>query len=331
MNRPQVYKMIAINDRIDTALNCKYLFLAASQDYRAYEVMRKAVQLESISVDRVILFHYNTRKGAARSGDPYYDYSKMGLVVDEVDCDITDPGSILPFLETFHHHMIPGETIAIDISCFTKPFFFYIIKFLKERVNCQEVRVFYTEPATYIFSSGLYDSYHSTSGTLQIVEVPGFTGHDTDTISSLLVILLGFDERLATFLATEIEPNEIILVNGFPSYLPVFKDISLINNERLVAGRENSVVYYARANNPFEVYNLLEHLRSKHLDAFLSIAALGTKPMALGACLFAALNPDVRLVYPLPEKYSDKTTDNCSTSWLYVLPLQSSDSKPETN
>lgn len=331
MNRPQIYQMTAINDEMGSALNCTYLFVAASQDYRAYEVIRKALRLESISTDRVILFHYNTRKETAQSGDPYYDYTNMDLVVDEVDCDINDPGSILPFLEKFHRQILPGQTIALDISCFTKPFFFYIIKFLKERVTCQAVSVFYTEPATYIFSSGLYDSYQSTSGTLQIVEVPGFTGHDTDTSSSLLVILLGFDGKLATVLATEIEPNEIILVNGFPSYLPVFKDISLINNERLVAGRENPVVYYARANNPFEVYNLLEHLRGKYLNAFLSIAALGTKPMALGACLFAALNPDVRLVYPLPEKYSDITTDKCSTSWLYVLPLRSSNSKPEAD
>jgi hypothetical protein len=54
---------------------------------------------------------------------------------------------------------------------------------------------------------------------------------------------------------------------------------------------------------------------------FINIAPLGTKPMALGACLFALHNPEVRVVYPVPEHYEDKYSDECWNSWTYKLPL----------
>jgi hypothetical protein len=43
--------------------------------------------------------------------------------------------------------------------------------------------------------------------------------------------------------------------------------------------------------------------------------------MALGACLFALHNPEVRVIYPLPEEYDDKYSEQCWNSWVYKLPL----------
>ena len=151
------------------------------------------------------------------------------------------------------------------------------------------------------------------------MEIPGFPGNDTRTTKKILVVLLGFDGELALFVSEEVAPDEIVIVNGFPGYAPKFKDISLINNEKLLSSR---LINYARANNPFETFNLLERLYNQETAAFFNIAPIGTKPMALGACLFALTHPAVRIVYPLPEKYTNETTKECWNSWSYEIPLR---------
>ena len=136
-----------------------------------------------------------------------------------------------------------------------------------------------------------------------------------------MIILLGFDGDLSKEINEDVSPNDTIVVNGFPSYTPKFKDISLIANEKLVSDR-NINIAYARANNPFEIYNLLHSIKENEgSNTFINVAPLGTKPMALGACLFALHNPDVRIVYPLPESYENKYSDRSWNSWIYDLPL----------
>jgi hypothetical protein len=181
--------------------------------------------------------------------------------------------------------------------------------------------VFYTEPKSYVFSKGLYRSYQSTRGPLSVLEIPGFPGQENITESKLLVILLGFDGELSDYITEEISPDEVILVNGFPGYLPKFKDISLICNEKLSVNVNNRILY-SRANNPFDTFNLLKSVRTRYPNSSFTVAPLGTKPMALGACLFAIANPSVRVIYPLPDSYSDVTTDECWRSWCYTLPME---------
>lgn len=161
----------------------------------------------------------------------------------------------------------------------------------------------------------------SSEGPLQIIEIPGYTGMSTRQGKRILIILLGFDGDLSREISEEIAPEETVIVNGFPGYEPKFKDISLISNEKLI-GNPRNILNYSRANNPFETYNLLDALKNHYKDAFINIAPLGTKPMALGACLFAIHNPDVRIVYPMPYNYRKITTDNCSASWIYNIPLK---------
>ncbi len=102
---------------------------------------------------------------------------------------------------------------------------------------------------------------------------------------------MGFDSDLSKEINVDVSPTETVVINGFPSYSSKFKDISLVTNERLV-GDSNIKIKYARANNPFEVYNLLENIKSEDKDnTFMKFAPLGTKPMALGACLSHCITP----------------------------------------
>lgn len=61
-------------------------------------------------------------------------------------------------------------------------------------------------------------------------------------------------------------------------------------------------VRYAQANNPFSAYNTLVEIKDSNTDKLLDICVLGSKPMALGACLFALRNPQiVKVSYPFPK------------------------------
>jgi hypothetical protein len=293
-----------------------YLFVAGGSDYRAYEALRK-LKANNTEIETVLFFEFTERDIVNPA--QYNSYNSIDYQVSKVTCSIKDPSEcIKAFMET-GIELSPNTVVGIDISCFTKPYFYVIMKYLRDRVGLSSVTVFYTEPKSYIFEGSLLKSYHSTSGPLSVMEIPGFPGEEYRDSKKILIVLLGFDGELSSFITDEISPEKTIVINGYPGYFPKFKDISMINNEKLVGASD---VKYARAHNPFEVYNLLDNLRKSYSDnAFFNIAPLGTKPMALGACLFAINNPTVRVVYPLPEKYESVTTDQCWNCWAYHLPL----------
>lgn len=297
------------------------IMVAGSSDYRAYEILRK-YQKSNVSIKRVLLFDFNERTEknielSKEDNNAYNSYKTLGFQVTSIPCSIFDPSACLKSLNKSELNLSADTKFAIDISCFTKPYFFSILRYLKEQVGFKAIRVFYTEPMSYTFNKGFY---HSTYGPLSVIEIPGYPGLDTGTIEKILIVLLGFEGEFSSYIYDQVSPDKIMVINGFPAYSPKFKDISIINNEKLVIN-SGSHKYYVSANNPFETFNLLENLKKNYPKAFFNIAPLGTKPMALGACLFAILYPSVRIVYPLPEKYANKTTSECCCSWSYTIPL----------
>ena len=298
------------------------LITSGGSDYRAYELLRIADK-KSYSFKKIILFHFENRLGKleGESLKKYNYYKKFDFSFTEIKTSLFHPPECREKLESEIKGINPSSKVAIDISCFTKPFFFFLIKYFKKAKRLDKLTIFYTEPKSYTFSDGLFKSYQSSTGPIQIQEIPGFTGSSIRKLKSILIILLGFDGDLSKEISEEVAPSNILIVNGFPSYSPKFKDISLISNEKLISNNRESI-NYSRANNPFETYNLLEKINRKYpKQTHINIAPLGTKPMALGACLFALHNPDVRIVYPMPESYKNATTEECSRSWSYELPL----------
>jgi hypothetical protein len=306
-----------IEDSTKSLKELKYIILASGSDNRAYKVLSKLKFKKNINV---IFFHFKERLNNLQDNDSLFEYKNfVNKNSQEIYCEIINPSSCLE--EITKNNFNKKTKIGIDISCFTKPYFFFIIKLLKERFSVGNIYVFYTEPKSYLFPKGLFKSFHSCSGPLSIEEIQGYSGFESRGAKRKLVILLGFDGDLSKEINEDISPNNTIVVNGFPSYIPKFKDISLIANEKHVSDH-NIEVCYARANNPFEVYNLLQAIKDNDgEDTFINIAPLGTKPMALGACLFALHNPNVRIVYPMPENYKNKYSDKSWNSWIYDLPL----------
>lgn len=323
-----IYRMEQIEDNWGDIPHCFDCFLVAGgSDFRAYEILRKA-EKQKVQINNVLFFDFEERKKDLEKYDKkaYNNYKRFKFNTTEISCSIKDPSICIKSLDSYRIDLSQYKNLAIDISCFTKPYFFLILKHLQATRKHRSVIVFYTEPKSYIFPKGLYSSYQSSFGPLKVEEIAGYPGSEIRGQQRLLVILLGFDGDLSREIDEDVAPMETVIVNGFPGYDPKFKDISLICNEKLINNKGKNVVY-SRASNPFEMYNLLEslkkniRLKKNHGGLFINIAPLGTKPMALGACMFAIHNPEVRIVYPMPENYTKVTTDRCWNSWAYNIPL----------
>jgi len=292
-----------------------YFMVAAGSDTRAYQALQ-ILDNNNANIGEVLLFEFSERDGD--KSEQYSKYTTTSYKTKSIKCSIKTPSECIKSLINNSVNITQNCTIGIDISCFNKPYFYVILKYLRDIVGVANVSIFYTEPSSYVFNGGLISSYHSTSGPLTVMEIPGYSGEEQRNSTKVLVTLLGFDGELSSFITDEISPDKTVIVNGFPGYSPKFKDVSLINNEKLVGA---SAVVYARANNPFEVYNTLTEICTNDDHQVTIIAPLGTKPMALGACLFAINNESVRVVYPMPDRYEPVTTNRSWNSWVYEVPL----------
>lgn len=324
-----VFNMVNLDDNYESdfvELDC--LIIAGGSDYRAYELLRK-YRIKGGKIKLIIFIDFFERRTnvSAEILALYEEYNEFAFNFLKVPGSLLNPSECIKSLINFGINLSSYDSIGIDISCFTKPYFYLFIKQIKYFDKHSSIYIFYTEPKSYLFPKGLFSLYQSSLGPLSVIEIPGFTGLELRGQNRILVTLLGFDGDLSKEINFDVSPSETQIINGFPGYSPKFKDISLVCNEKLIQKKDTQVLF-CRANNPFETFNLLESiktdskLRKEHGNFFMNIAPLGTKPMALGACLFAIHNPDVRIVYPLPENYMKITTDKCSNTWLYEIPIK---------
>jgi hypothetical protein len=223
------------------------------------------------------------------------------------------------FIE-FVRNIQNARRVAIDISTFTKPYFLAALRALKDFVGIMDIDVFYTEPSEYLRSPG--GTYEFSVGRYEPIEIPGYTGTRTTYNKRLLIILLGFDGNASEFISEELQPSVTIPINGFPSYLLHYKDVSVMTNSNLLTKADvRRSMRFAPANDPFETYNSISNICKDYENHAITIAPLGSKPMTLGAALYALRNPSVRIVYALPEQYRDVVTRKCGTTWKFHLHL----------
>lgn len=285
-----------------------------------------------ISATRWIVFYYSEReKEVGRREGDVLQYLKDNNV-DKVMTSYDDPRPYAKILEAQYQFLNDSVHIGIDITGFKNQFFFPLIKFLYCKMRKKRIDVFYTEPATYKFpksKSGfpyfpnmkeetkILFNYSKANEGIEIKNIPEFAG--TSSRKTVLVILLGFDGKVAVRIKEEYSAEKVILINGFPSYLPKFRDISLLNNKELVMACGKNDIYSTYADNPFEVYNVLKRIKEKYSDYKMLIAPLGAKPLALGTCVFAIDHPQTAVLYVESSNYVEKTTEKEGESWRYQL------------
>lgn len=214
--------------------------------------------------------------------------------------------------------------IAIDITGFSIPNIYCVMNVLKNVVHVKQLDVFYTEPKFYIYEEGYFDAYHGRVKERKCAPISGYCNSGEDE-KEILTIFLGFDGGLADMVFFKLgeEGKEILqtyVVNGFPSYTAKLKDVSLFNNEGLINKIDRNNLLCTTANNPFETYNLLCGLIKKCKGILLNLCTIGSKPMALGTCLFALDHRSkVKVTYPFYEKTRFDVDEEPGKIWRYGI------------
>lgn len=220
--------------------------------------------------------------------------------------------------------------IAIDLTGFSIPNIYQIIHALYKVIRKGLVDFYYTEPKLYIYSNtGYYDEYHPKSKQRQCSPIKGYI-NSGENQEEILVIFLGFDGGLAqqVYLVIAEESIDVIdtfAINGLPSYAAKLKDVSILNNHDLITRIGINNLRFASANNPFSAYNTLVDLSRQYKNTLLNVCTIGSKPMAIGASLFALDNPQrVKITYPFYSKTEFDVDEEPGITWRYSI-LQRSD------
>lgn len=317
---PQIYDMQPVTDDINgDSWNYDYFLLAPNIENRSREFFRK-VRNKNIFNHVIVMDYANFHKGIDEQQEAlFYDEFKGFTTTILKAADDTMA------IRQICNAGIRGEnTIAIDITGFSIPNIYRIMYVLKNVVKVKHVDVFYTEPKFYIYEEGYFDAYHKNIGERNCAPILGYCNVGQDE-NEILTIFLGFDGGLADLVYFKLgeEGKEILqtlVVNGFPSYTAKLKDVSLFNNEDLINKIEKENVYYAAANNPFETYNLLCSILERFRGTLLNLCTIGSKPMALGTCLFALDHlGDVKVTYPFYEKKKFDTEEEAGKIWRYSI------------
>jgi len=259
--------------------------------------------------------------GTAGASPASKGLNAQNLVAEFVNVDKNLSSSIIPCLQMIEKYVNGKKSLGIDISSMPIPYIAQILHFLHRKHESISLTIYYTEPSHYNLNN-LFE-FSSFSGEIDIRTVPGYEGETSQVgeVKRVVFYLMGFEMTyLSKLIPQDVNPNEIAPINGFPSYFPKYKDISLINNDTNFYAQDIEIVY-SEANNPFEAYNTMVVLANKFDGFRIDIIPVGTKPMALGACMFALNQGDskCRIIFPFPADYRPNQSTGCGKLWEYKL------------
>ena len=310
-----VYNMNALNAKHPPKEIDGFIFFSTLEE-RSWSII-EFMNKNSNSPEQVLAIKSSKDDESIES--KYEDYNEIKFSISTIS--ELSYSNMIECLKDIHKYLIDKNIIGIDISVMPIPLFSQILHLIVEKHSAKKIIVYYTEPKHYNLDN-IFD-YSGNDGEVKINTIPGFEGITARPKSQKRIIfyIMGFEVNyLNKKIQQDTNPDRIIPINGFPSYFPKYKDISLINNN--VNYHENDIqIIFSEANNPFETFNRIHFLANKYNEYCIDIIPAGSKPMALGACLFALRNGqhDIRVLYPFPEKYKKHQSLGAGTIWEYVL------------
>ena len=319
----QIYDMeLVTEENIFDREAYDYFLLAPNIERRSRAAFLKLK--ENLNIDKTIIMDYkNFHSNISQEQEDLF-YCDLGTPLSTAIREETDTAALRELTKV---NIQKKDRIAFDITGFSIPNLYRIMMVLKNVIQVEHIDVFYTEPKFYIYEEGYFDAYHNKKKKeRRCAPIQGYC-NSGENEKEILVIFLGFDGGLAgqVYFSLAEEGQEILqtlAVNGFPSYTAKLKDVSLFNNEDFInkIGREN--VRCAVANNPFDVYNLLCQILEDYRGTLLNLCTIGSKPMALGTCLFALDHLDeVKVTYPFYEKTQFDDKEEPGKIWRYGINL----------
>jgi hypothetical protein len=199
----------------------------------------------------------------------------------------------------------PGTSVLLDATTLDVPELLLLCRHYFSDNATKHIGFIYVEPEGYKSKlSASFSPFHP---------IPGFTPELSSTRVGRLLAFLGFEPtRLHRVLSAEEGSNikAFSVAFGVPPYRASWEMRAMMPNAD-VLNEQNAAedVHYVGANNPLAAYHLIEQTSKTVSDKSerLILAPLGTKPASIGAVLFAALHPNVRIMFDFPLRAADRT------------------------
>ena len=309
MSHSRIYTMEQISDYDFDEVDC--FICAIHDDERSCEGVVRMLN-NDVEVKQAILISYDDNRQSSKMKNLFECQVQELSILNDVN------SFILCFKEAIKSFI--NKNIVIDISCIRIPDIFSIMKILKLNKHRNNVICLYSVPYDYEYFAGDF-SYKYSIGDLENYELTGYGGdYNPEDENSTHIVFLGFEGSLSLKVLEEASYQRLTFVNSLPSFSQKYKDISILNNRSSIKGKKFDSILYIPADNPFEVYNLLDR-KFSNLHS-LCISPLGTKPVALGICLFALNHEKVRIVYPISDVYSMHISNKVNKTLIYEISLE---------
>ena len=209
-----------------------------------------------------------------------------------------------------------AERICIDISTFTKPFFFLLIKMIVQNFNKKHLFVVYTTPSKYTPSPLSFNIWGTEI-------MPAYNGIWSPPKRNVLIAVLGFEEHKLSGILEKWSFSEVNPIIGFPAFYPGLQDRALSANAELlkrVDALQN--LKYSPSLDPFESYRIMQSIFNCYKGNYnVAVAPLGPKPIALSSSLLS-IEHNLRVVYTFPQEYNPSYSEEIGESFLYEVKLE---------
>ena len=251
-------------------LKCDFFICCSSFEERCSRG-GNLLSINKIKIENSIIFNYkekDTTKNKVRNLERIHsNLSKVSKNIYEFDnCSVDFPSDGMKAFKNFLFEKsidLTDKNVIIDITVFTKPYLFILIKLLSEEFSINNFFVIYTEPGNY----GIRNSteYDLSTGLFHISHISGFHGHSLNT-NDALIVLLGFEGNRSLSIFYNINPDVTYAVNGFPAFQPGWHKKSIELNKRfLMESGANFHLFNAPANDPFETKRILKKVVDENI------------------------------------------------------------------
>lgn len=222
----------------------------------------------------------------------------------------------------------PAKKVLLDATTLDLPELLLLCAAYCNDPAVEQIGFVYVEPEGYK-SNAAAGGTHAFSLSSQYSlfnPIPGFTPELSRSRAGRLLAFLGFEpsrlQRVISAIEDGLNIKSFSVAFGVPPYKASWEMHALMQNADVLADQSAEDVHYIGANNPFASYQLIEQT-ARTIDADterLVLAPLGTKPASISVALFAAMNPNVRLMFDFPTRVKDRTYGVSRIHYFSVIP-----------
>jgi len=295
------------------------LFITSTSfEERCFTSLKRS--LDSYSTRNVIIFDIKNPERRY-----YYEQEKHRQIIekyvktvckDKTNAILCTEAEVIEGLKRFQGYLEDfqdpnSKYITIDISTFTKPFLFVVLRELTKLPGNNRIRVAYATADYTKYGRDEKGKYRGLSWGVRSSEaIPFFEGNGIYYDRKLLITFLGYEKERSEGVLKKVEPDITYWIIGVP---PGFSKDKVFPSERInkkllklytIDGNK----FRQNAYDPFETKKILEKICRENPDHSVTISPLGTKTQALGIFLFALENPRIspKIFYATPVDYYDK-------------------------